>query len=112
MNILLVSSAEPDQTPRSAASDLALHCLKISHKMYARLICLFIPYFRRGQCPSSLGTIHHFRSCRKEWNGKKNRTNCMELQRFTDPIVANVMAKVESKALALKNKLFPTDVIA
>ena len=31
-------SAEPDQTPRSAASDLVLHCLTISHKIHTRLI--------------------------------------------------------------------------
>ena len=27
-----VSRAEPDQTPRSAASDLVLHCFLMSHK--------------------------------------------------------------------------------
>ena len=28
--VILASSADPDQTPRSAASDLSLHCLQIS----------------------------------------------------------------------------------
>ena len=31
-------SEDPDQTPRSAASDLGLHCLPMSHKKDARLI--------------------------------------------------------------------------
>ena len=32
--------ADPDQTPHSAASDLGLHCLPMSHKKDARLICV------------------------------------------------------------------------
>ena len=36
--ILQANSAEPDQTPRSAASDMVLHCLSMSHKKDARLI--------------------------------------------------------------------------
>ena len=32
------NSGDPDQTPRSVASDLGLHCLPISHKRDARLI--------------------------------------------------------------------------
>ena len=35
---LYVSSAKPDQTPRSVASDLVLHCLPSSHKTDAKLI--------------------------------------------------------------------------
>ena len=31
-------SGDPDQTPRSAASGLVLHCLPMSHKKDARLI--------------------------------------------------------------------------
>ena len=34
------TSAEPDQTPRIAASDLVLHCLPMSNKKDARLICI------------------------------------------------------------------------
>ena len=30
--------AKPDQTPRSAASDLVLHCFPVSNKKDARLI--------------------------------------------------------------------------
>ena len=30
--VLYANGADPDQTPRSAASDLALHCLHISRK--------------------------------------------------------------------------------
>ena len=37
-NILLEISEDPDQTPRSAASDLGLHCLSIFHKKDARHI--------------------------------------------------------------------------
>ena len=35
---LLANSEDPDQTPRSAASDLGLHCLPMSQKWDARLI--------------------------------------------------------------------------
>ena len=37
-SILLANSEYPDQTPRSAASDLGLHCLPMSRKWDARLI--------------------------------------------------------------------------
>ena len=36
-NILQANSGDPDQTPRSVASDLGLHCLNMSHKKDARL---------------------------------------------------------------------------
>ena len=36
--ILYVSSAKPDQTPRSVATDLVLHCLHTFHKKEAMLI--------------------------------------------------------------------------
>ena len=35
---MLANSVDPDQTPRSAASDLGLHCLPMSQKRDARLI--------------------------------------------------------------------------
>ena len=38
--IMLANSEDPDQTPRSAASDLDLHCLPMSHKWNVRLICV------------------------------------------------------------------------
>ena len=31
LNILLVNSKDPDQTPHSVASDLGMHCLSLSH---------------------------------------------------------------------------------
>ena len=34
---MLANSGEPDQTPHSAASDVVLHCLRMSHKKDARL---------------------------------------------------------------------------
>ena len=37
-NILYANSGDPDQTPRSAASDLGLRCLSMSHKKDDRLI--------------------------------------------------------------------------
>ena len=37
-NNLLVNSGDPDQMLPSAASDLSLHCLSMSHKRDARLI--------------------------------------------------------------------------
>ena len=37
-NILSANSGDPDQMPRSAASDLGLHCLLVSHKKEARLV--------------------------------------------------------------------------
>ena len=41
-NILLANSGNPDQTPRSAASDLGLHCLPMSHK---RTLGLYVLIF-------------------------------------------------------------------
>ena len=38
MYILYVYSAEPDQTPHFAASDLGLHCLTVPHKKDTRLL--------------------------------------------------------------------------
>ena len=35
--VLNANSVDPDQTPRSAASDLGLHCLPMSHLWDARL---------------------------------------------------------------------------
>ena len=32
------NSVEPDQTPRSAASDLIIHCFRVPHEKSARLI--------------------------------------------------------------------------
>ena len=44
---MLANSKVPDQTPRSAASDLGLHCLPMSQKWDARLIWLNVRiYFR------------------------------------------------------------------
>ena len=37
MAILLANSGDPDQTPRSAASDLGLHCLPITFLVVSRL---------------------------------------------------------------------------
>ena len=36
--MLLANSGETDQTPRSVASDLVVHCLPVSHKKDTRLI--------------------------------------------------------------------------
>ena len=38
MNILKANSGYPDQTPRSAASDLGTHCFPMSYQKGARLI--------------------------------------------------------------------------
>ena len=50
-NILLANSENPDQRLHSAASDLDLHCLSMSHKKDARLIWVkfqcSLTYFRR-----------------------------------------------------------------
>ena len=43
---MLANSGDPDQTPRSAASDLGLHCLPMSHKKDPMLIWVnegFVP---------------------------------------------------------------------
>ena len=37
-NFMLANSVDSDQMPRSAASDLSLHCLPMSQKWDARLI--------------------------------------------------------------------------
>ena len=42
----LANSGDPDQTPRSVASDLGLHRLPMSHKKDARLI-----WVNASQCP-------------------------------------------------------------
>ena len=34
---LFASSGDPDQTPRSAATDLGLHCLPVTHLRVSRL---------------------------------------------------------------------------
>ena len=49
--VLNANSADPDQTPRSAASDLGLHCLQRSHLWDARL--KWVKLFRK---PQSRGT--------------------------------------------------------
>ena len=55
-----------DQTPRSAASDLGLHCLLMSQKWDARLICVNVSCkdFRSGTrlngCPPFLGMKYIF----------------------------------------------------
>ena len=41
-NIIEANSGDPDQMPHSAASDLGLHCLTMSHKKDALLICINI----------------------------------------------------------------------
>ena len=43
---LLINSVEPDQTPRSAASDLGLHCLPRSLKRDTRPI--WVKQYRKG----------------------------------------------------------------
>ena len=35
---MFTNSGDPDQTPRSSASNLGLHCLSMSQKKKARLI--------------------------------------------------------------------------
>ena len=37
MTKLFANSGDPDQTPRSAASDLSLHCLQVTHLGVSRL---------------------------------------------------------------------------
>ena len=38
-NIMCTISGDPDQTPRSAASDLGLHCFHICHIKDDKVIC-------------------------------------------------------------------------
>ena len=38
LQFMLANSVDPDQTPRSVASDLGLHCLPMSQKRDAMLI--------------------------------------------------------------------------
>ena len=40
IEISVTNSADLDLTPHNAASDLGLHCLPMSHKREARLICV------------------------------------------------------------------------
>ena len=39
-----MNSEDPDQMSHSAASDLGLHCLSMSRKKDARLICVNMPH--------------------------------------------------------------------
>ena len=50
---LFANSGDPDQTPRSAASDLGLHCLQMSPLWDARLIWVK-PVFIRAKPPPPL----------------------------------------------------------
>ena len=40
LNTLEVNSGDTDQTPRSVASDLVLHCLRMSHKKVCVCVCV------------------------------------------------------------------------
>ena len=53
IHILQANSGHPDQAPRSAAADLGLDCLLISHKKDALLIWVKVKYHLRD-------TIHKF----------------------------------------------------
>ena len=44
---IFANSGDPDQTPRSAASDLGLHCLPITLLQVSRLHCV------KGDTPGS-----------------------------------------------------------
>ena len=62
---MFANSREPDQAPRSAASDLILHCLLVSHKKDARLkwvkqpgICIEGQMIRQDR--RALVKQHHF----------------------------------------------------
>ena len=56
LKILEANSGNPDQTPRSAASDLGLHCLPVSHKKDARLLWVIVPI----ECCPLCHSQHHF----------------------------------------------------
>ena len=47
------NSVDPDQTPRTVASDLGLHCLPMSHKKDARLI--WVKLLTSDVCPERRG---------------------------------------------------------
>ena len=64
MPVVNANSVNPDQTPRSAASDLGLHCLPMSHLWDARhkwvkgknlLIFFFFFFFLLKKSPFSEG---------------------------------------------------------
>ena len=50
---LVANSGDPDQMPRSAASDLGLHCLAMSHKKNATLICHFSAICKKSRTRST-----------------------------------------------------------
>ena len=55
---MLADSEDPDQTPRSAASDLGLHCLPVSQKWDARLIWVNSVQQRESSQNNKPGTSH------------------------------------------------------
>ena len=55
------NNTDPDQMPRSATSDLGLHCLPMSHKkgrMIIHITFLDIGYHRRIQYILCIDTMH------------------------------------------------------
>ena len=47
-NFLYANSRDPDQTPRSAVSDLGLHCFSMYHKKDTRLKWVYV--FQQTSC--------------------------------------------------------------
>ena len=45
MPVVNANSVDPDQTPRSAASDLGLHCLSLSHLFQVPLVMTLSNYY-------------------------------------------------------------------
>ena len=66
MYIPLANSSEPDQTPRSVASDMVLHCLPMSYKKdvilkWAIYVDLYHPYQLKHEISCIVQGLHRCR---------------------------------------------------
>lgn len=66
--------------------------------------------FKRFRAAETDAVIHHFRTCRKEWN-KKGRIKCSELERFTDTTLAEMISKIENDLMNLINSLHLVELL-
>ncbi|KAL3836351.1 hypothetical protein ACJMK2_021784 [Sinanodonta woodiana] len=55
-------------------------------------------------CPSHMGAINHYRSCRSEWQ-KGERNLCNTFVRYPDKRMVNIMEPIKDHVLQLRNKL-------
>ncbi|KAK3578807.1 hypothetical protein CHS0354_030228 [Potamilus streckersoni] len=60
--------------------------------------------YKASKCPSSLGAISHYRTCRREWQ-KGERNKCDTFVRYRDTRMVNVLEPIKDRVLQLRKKL-------